>query len=277
LIPELIRDILLDMKSKLVSLLASVLLFFTCEADPLTGENTLALVSDAELFAMSFEQYDEFLKESTVITGTPDAVMVKRVGEKIKTAAEKLCAREGKSLKDYKWEYNLVDDKQVNAWCMPGGKIVVYTGILKVTQNEDALATVMGHEVAHALLNHGKQRYSAALLQQLGALGVSLISSGLGASEDAQDIFLAVYGVGTNVGVMLPFSRENESDADKWGLYLMAIAGYNPEESVPFWERMAALGGGTIEFLSTHPSHETRINDLRNLIPEAKNKAGEFK
>jgi len=263
-------------KRKLLIILASVLFFFTCETNPLTHKTTMAFISDDELFTMSFQQYNEFLSENNVITGTNEAVMVETVGENIKRAAEKWYAGEGKAgyLRNYEWEYHLVDSKEVNAWCMPGGKIVVYSGILPVTLNEDALATVMGHEVAHALLNHGKQRYSAGILQQLGALGVSIAGSILGLSSDSQDLFMTIYGVGTTLGGTLPFSRKHESEADEHGLYLMAIAGYNPEESVPFWQRMAAQGsGGTPQFLSTHPSPSTRINDLQGLIPKAKEKA----
>ena len=266
-------------KKKLLIILLSILFLFTCETNPLTGETTLALMSDKELFAMSDQQYREFLSENKVITGTDDARMVERLGKKIREAAEKWYASQGDSnaLKNYQWEYNLVDDKQVNAWCMPGGKIVVYTGILPVTQNEDALATVMGHEVAHALLNHGKQRVSAGYLQQLGGvLGATLLGLAFGASEQTQELFLLAYGVGTNVGLMLPYSRELESQADEYGLYLMAIAGYNPEASVPFWKRMAAQGSSVPEFLSTHPSPSTRIKDLEKWIPEAKQKAAEL-
>ena len=237
----------------------------------------MAFVSNNELFAMSFQQYDQFLNDNKdkLITGTPEAEMVERIGKNIKTAAEKWLTSkdETKYLKDYKWEYHLVDSKEVNAWCMPGGKIVVYTGILPITRNEDGLATVMGHEVTHALLNHGKQRYSAGVLQQLGAAGVSLTLAGLRVSSDSQALFNTLFGVGSTLFGTLPFSRKHESEADHYGLILMATAGYNPEESVPFWQRMAALGSGTPEFLSTHPSPNTRINDLKKSIPEAKKTA----
>jgi predicted Zn-dependent protease len=264
---------------KLLIILSCVAFFFTCETNPLTGETTLAFMSDSELFALSFQQYEEFLSENKVIEGTADAEMVERIGEDIRKAAEKWYKSEGNShyLKNYKWEYHLVDSKEVNAWCMPGGKIVVYKGILPVTQNKDALATVMGHEVAHALLNHGKQRVSAGILQELGAIGVSLTLASLGASDDSQQLFLTLFGVGSTLFGTLPFSRQHESEADHYGLILMAIAGYNPDASVPFWERMDELGGSVPEFLSTHPSPSTRINDLRDKsIPEAKNKAIEL-
>jgi len=157
---------------------------------------------------------------------------------------------------------------------MPGGKIVVYTGILDVTQNDDALATVMGHEVTHALFNHGKQRVSASYLQQFGGMFLTvLLSWAFGASEQTQQLFSLAYGIGTDVAIMLPFSREHESEADHYGLILMAIAGYDPEESVPFWGRMAENSPSSIEFLSTHPGPENRKKALEGWIPEARNKA----
>jgi predicted Zn-dependent protease len=253
----------------------------TCETDPLTGKTTLALVSNDELFVASFQQYEEFLKENTVIKTGKDAEMVTRLGDNIRKAAEKWYTSKGSRdyLKDYRWEYKLVDDPQVNAWCLPGGKIVVYTGILPVTGDEDALATVMGHEVAHALLNHGRQRVSVAFLENLGLAAAGLAASLSGASEQTQSLFLSALGIGSTLAVALPFSRENESEADHYGLILMAIAGYDPEASVPFWERMAAQGsGGTPEFLSTHPSPDTRIKDLqKKSIPEAKKVAAKLR
>jgi len=250
----------------------------TCETDPLTGKTTLALVSDSELFTASFTQYSEFLKENEVVKTGPDAEMVNRLGNKISAAAQKWYVKIGKPnyLNDYQWEYHLVKDDQVNAWCLPGGKIVVYTGILPVTKNEDALATVMGHEVAHALLNHGRQRVSVAFLENLGLAAAGLTAAALGANETTQSLLMTALGVGSTLFGTLPFSRENESEADEYGLYLMAIAGYDPEESVPFWGRMAAGSGSTPEFLSTHPSPSTRIDNLKKLIPKAKAKAIEI-
>ena len=265
-------------KGKLLIILLSVTSFLACESNPLTGKKTMSFVSNSELFAMSFQQYDQFLSENTVITGTPEAEMVKSVGENIKTAAEKWIASQGDAeyLKDYRWEYHLVASDEANAWCMPGAKIVVYTGILPIARDKDSLATVMGHEVVHALLNHGKQRYSAGILQQLGAVGVALTLAGLGTSRENQDLFNTLFGVGSTLFGTLPFSRKHESEADHYGLILMAIAGYDPEASVPFWQRMAELGSGTPEFLSTHPSPSTRIEDLQKSIPEAKSKAAEL-
>jgi predicted Zn-dependent protease len=228
----------------------------------------MALYSEKELFAMANEQYGEFLSEHPPITGTPEAEMVERVGKNIADAAQRwlVYKKSPKYLKNYVWEYNLVDSKEINAWCMPGGKIVVYTGILPITANEDGLAIVMGHEVAHALLNHGQQRLSASLLQQLGA-------ELLGEFTES-DIVMAAYGLTTNLAGMLPFSRDHESESDHYGLILAAIAGYDPEEGPRFWKRMP--GGDSIEFLSTHPNHSTRIKDLEGWIKEAKETAAKL-
>ncbi|MDR1445804.1 MAG: M48 family metallopeptidase [Treponema sp.] len=254
-----------------------VMLYFGCSSNPMTGRSTMALVSNQELLASSFQQYDTFLKENKVIEGTADARMVQRIGDKIKGSAEKWLKSEGNGdyLKDYRWEYHLVENKEVNAWCMPGGKIVVYTGILPVTKTEAALAAVMGHEVCHALLNHGQQRMSADVIQQLGASGVSILTGSR--SPASQQLAMTAYGAGSQLFGILPFSRSHESEADHYGLILMAIAGYNPQEAVTFWERMASLSGGsTPELLSTHPSDSTRIRQIQNWIPEAKEKAASF-
>jgi predicted Zn-dependent protease len=247
-------------------------LFYSCATNPMTGKKDLNFVSNSELFPSSFQQYDAFLKENKVITGTNDAHKVEVVGAKIKTAAEKYLAYLGQTgyLNGYKWEYKLIEGKEVNAWCMPGGKIVVYSGILPITKDDSGLATVLGHEVSHALANHGAQRMSAAQLQQLGAVGVAVATGQK--SEETQQMWQQYYGIGSEVGVMLPFSRGHESEADKIGLTLMAIAGYDPEEALTFWQRMATQSGGQSppEFLSTHPSDATRIANLKALIPEAR-------
>ena len=249
-----------------------------CVTNPLTGKKTMALVGNNELFAQSFSQYDEFVKTNTVISGTSDAQMVERVGNKIRMAAEKWLAAEGqtKYLKDYKWEYKLVKDDAVNAWCMPGGKIVVYTGILPVTKTEAGLATVLGHEVSHALLNHGQQRMSAGVLQEIGAVGVGIAT--MNKSEGAQSLAMGAYSAGSQVLGMLPFSRKHETEADEIGLILMTIAGYNPDEAVSFWERMSTVSGGSAppQFLSTHPSDQNRIADIKKNIPQARKKAAEL-
>jgi predicted Zn-dependent protease len=214
------------------------------------------------------------------------AKMVKRLGKDIKDAAQKWCDSVGKSgyLNGYAWECNLVVDSQVNAWCMPGGYIVVYTGILPVTKNEDALATVMGHEVAHALHNHGNQRVSQSLMLQLGLSAAQITLGVIGTDQQTTSLLMTGLGITSTLGVALPFSRDNESEADKTGLYLMAIAGYNPEESVPFWQRMAQLSGKRgdsadtfSEFFSTHPDSYNRQQALQKYIPEARRRAAQLK
>ena len=266
------------MKNHLLLAISTGLLVSACATNPITGKQTLNFVSNSELFPTSFQQYNTFLTENKVITGTADAKRVENVGMKIKAAAEKYLAYLGQSqyLKDYRWEYKLVENKEVNAWCMPGGKIVVYSGILPVTKDDAGLATVMGHEVSHALANHGAQRMSATQLQQLGAVGVAVATGSKSAEQ--QQMWQQYYGLGSEVGVMLPFSRNHESEADKIGLTLMAIAGYNPELAISFWERMSASSSGNKppEFLSTHPADATRIANLRKLIPEAKAEALKF-
>ena len=253
-------------------------LVFSCAVNPLTGKKALNLVSNEELFPTSFQQYGTFLQENKVISGTADAKRVESVGIKIKAAAERYLASIGQTeyLKGYQWEYKLVQSPDVNAWCMPGGKIVVYLGILPITKDDAGLATVMGHEVSHALANHGAQRMSYAQLQEYIGLGVSVATSGK--SESTRQAFSTAYGLTSQYGVMLPFSRSNESEADKIGLTLMAIAGYNPEEAIAFWTRMSSNSGGAAqpEFMSTHPSDATRIANIRAMIPEAKATAAKF-
>ncbi len=259
-------------------LLGAVGLFLACTTNPFTGKKTLALVPNSQILPMAFQQYDAFLSENNVVTNTSEALMVKRVGEKIKNASETWLNANGYSgyTSDYRWEYNLVQDDQINAWCMPGGKIVVYTGILPITQDEAGLAAVMGHEVAHALANHGQQRMSAGQLQQIGAVAGTIAVSG--SSQETQQIFGTAYGLGTQFGVMLPFSRSHETEADIIGQQIMAIAGYEPLEAVELWQRMKANSGGQAppEFMSTHPSSDTRINNLQANADNARAEARRF-
>jgi predicted Zn-dependent protease len=256
----------------------AIVLAISCAKNPFTGKSTLALVPNSEILPSAFAQYGTFLKENKVISGTSDANKVVNVGTKIKNAAEKWLNANGYQgyLKDYQWEYKLVENKEVNAWCMPGGKIVVYSGILPITKDEAGLATVLGHEVSHALANHGQQRMSAGLLQQLGGTGVALATGGK--SAETQQLAMTAYGAATEIGGMLPFSRSHETEADQIGLTLMAIAGYNPEQAVVFWSRMASASGGNAppEFMSTHPSDATRIANLKKLVPIAKAEAAKF-
>jgi len=266
------------MKKHLILFITAISILNSCAKNPFTGKNTLNFVPNSELFATSFKQYGSFLKDNKVVVGTTDAKRVEAVGMKIKVAAEKYLNANGFKdyLKDYSWEYKLVESKEVNAWCLPGGKIVFYSAILPICKDDAGMATVMGHEVAHALANHGAQRMSAGILQQAGAgvVGIAIDSK----SNQEKQIWLSAYGGITQYGAMLPFSRSHESEGDKIGLILMAIAGYDPTTAVAFWERMSANSGGKKqpEFLSTHPSDANRIAKLRSLIPEAKIEAAKF-
>lgn len=255
-----------------------LLLIISCAKNPFTGKNTMAFVPNSQIFPMAFQQYDQFLSENKVVKGTTDAKRIENIGLKIKTAAERYLTANGNAsyLKDYQWEYNLVNDPTVNAWCMPGGKIVFYTGILPVCKDDAGIAAVMGHEVAHALANHGQQRMSAGLLQQIGQVGAAVAVGNK--SPETQALVMQAYGVGSQVGGMLPFSRAHESEADMIGLTLMAIAGYHPSNAVAVWERMSALSNGQAppEILSTHPSNQTRIQKLTSQIPEALAEAAKF-
>ena len=258
-------------KYVLVGIIALGVLY-SCATNPITGKKTINFVSNSQLFPSAFQQYDTFLKENKVITGTADAKKVEAIGIRIKTAAEKYLnyLGQGQYLVDYRWEYKLVDNNEINAWCMPGGKIVIYSGILPVTKDDAGLATVMGHEVSHALADHGAQRMSATQVQQV--LGQTLSVAVSGKSQQTQQIIGQAYGLGSQFGAMLPFSRSHETEADKIGLVLMTIAGYNPETSIAFWQRMSAQSSGQAppEFMSTHPSDATRIANLQAYIPEAK-------
>ena len=253
-------------------------LVLSCAKNPFTGKSTMAFVPNSQIFPMAFQQYDQFLNENKVITGTSEAKKIETIGMKIKTAAERWLNANGHSdyLNGYEWEYKLVESKELNAWCMPGGKIVFYTGILPVCKDDAGIAAVMGHEVAHALANHGQQRMSAGLAQQLGAVGAQVAVGNK--DPQTQALVMQAYGVGSQVGGMLPFSRAHESEADMIGLTLMAIAGYNPDNAVFLWERMSAQSNGQAppEILSTHPSNETRIQKLKELVPQAKAEAAKF-
>jgi len=250
---------------------ALAVLLIACSTVPITGRKQLSLIPASEMLSMSYQEYGDVLKSSKLSTNTQQTAMIRNVGGKIQRAVETYFAQKGlsESLKDYKWEFNLVESEEVNAWCMPGGKVVFYTGILPITKTEAGVAVVMGHEVAHAIAEHGNERMSQQLLQQLG--GVALAEALSKQPETTKNLWLSVYGVGSNVGVLLPFSRTQESEADHLGLLFMAMAGYNPNDAVSFWERMAAAKGGAAppEFLSTHPSDESRIAEMKRLIPEA--------
>jgi predicted Zn-dependent protease len=259
------------LKSKLFVLSGLLLLLAGCSEIEITGRKQFNIVPDSTMNSMSFQSYGDFLSTHKLSTNTEQTQMVKRVGSRIQNAVEQYCTEN--NIKDrlagYKWEFNLVEDPNVNAWCMPGGKVVVYTGILPATQGETGLAVVMGHEIAHAFAKHGAERMSQGLLVELG--GMALSTALKDKPEETKNLFMQSYGIGTQVGVLLPYSRLHENEADHLGLVFMAMAGYNPEEAISFWQRMAAqkTGAKPLEFLSTHPADETRIQNLKDLLPEA--------
>lgn len=242
----------------------------SCSSVPLTGRSQLNIISDSEMMSMSYQQYDQFLNENTLSTNTEQTAMIKKTGAKIQASVETFFREKGISeeLNGYEWEFNLIESDQVNAWCMPGGKVVFYTGILPICQDELGVAVVMGHEVAHAVAEHGAERMSHSLIAQLG--GTALAVAVRNEPAETQALWMGAFGVGAQYGVMLPFSRSHESEADRIGLIFMAMAGYDPAAAVSFWQRMAAQGGQKPpEFMSTHPSDETRIADIRQHLPEA--------
>lgn len=258
-------------KLKLIlPLLLVAFVLYYCSTVPITGRSQLNLVPASQINSLSFQQYGEFIKQSKLSSDKEAVAMVKRVGVNIQKAVETYFAEKNlmNQLQGYEWEFNLVESDEVNAWAMPGGKVVVYTGILPLTKDETGLAVVMGHEIAHAIAQHGAERMSQGLLQQLGGMALSVALQN--EPEATQNLFLTAYGVGTTVGVMLPFSRTHESEADRLGLIFMAMAGYDPSAAVEFWTRMSQQGGAKPpEWLSTHPSDETRIADIKKNLPEA--------
>ncbi len=257
----------------LVTLFATVAIAIGCSTNPLTGKSQFTLLPESQLQEMAVAEYTSFLSASKVVstTSNKDAEMVARVGKRITTAVENYYRQNGiaDKLEGFKWEYKLVDDPAVNAWCMPGGKIVVYTGLLPISQNEAALAAIMGHEVCHALLQHGNQRMSQGMAQQ--GLGAALSVALANKPAATQNLFMTAYGVGSNLLGVLPFSRKHELEADRYGLLFTAMAGYNPREAIALWDRMEQAGGGQKppEFLSTHPSEGRRKEQLEKYMPEA--------
>lgn len=255
----------------LISLFACLLA--GCALNLVTGRKQLSLVKESELRLMAVSQYNTFLKDNKVLSSgsSSDAAIVDRVGARIARAITQFYNTEEKKsvLEGYSWEFNTIDDKEVvNAWCMPGGKVVVYSGLLPVTRNETALAIVIGHEIAHSIAKHGNERMSQALVQQMGGMALEVALSQK--PQETQNLFMTTYGIGSQLGAMLPWSRQQETEADQYGLIFSAMAGYDPREAIPFWQRMAEAGGGSPpEFLSTHPSDETRLRKLNQFMPEA--------
>ena len=257
--------------NRIVSTLILFSLLIACAAVPITNRQSLQLLPESQLATMSLQEYDKVLKNSKLSTNQQQVEMVRRVGLKIAKSAEAFLADAGmqSEIKNLKWEFNLIeDDKLANAWVMPGGKAAVYTGILKYTRDETGLAVVLGHEVAHAIAHHGNERMSQGLLAQMGGVALSVALSQNSAAT--QNLFMQAYGAGAAVGLLLPYSRLHESEADRIGLTLMARAGYDPREAIPFWQRMNEQGGRRPpEFLSTHPAPESRIANIKKYIPEA--------
>ncbi|WP_370086520.1 M48 family metallopeptidase [Ekhidna sp.] len=253
------------------SILLAIFLF-QCSSVPMSDRSQLSLISNDKIFPMSYQQYEQVKKESKIVTGTDDARTVKRVGIRIQRAVEQYFADQGQAsyLDKYEWEFNLIEDSIVNAWCMPGGKVAFYTGIMPICKDELGVAVVMGHEIAHAIANHGRERISQQYAAQFGLSAVSILLTGGSGPTIPSEIIMQGAGAATSLGI-LAFSRKHESEADKLGLYFMAMAGYNPQEAPKFWERMSANSGGEAppEFVSTHPSHETRISDLNANMPKA--------
>ncbi len=253
--------------NRILGIGALSLMMMACTTNPITGRKSLQLANDQEITAMALQQYRETLSKSKVISGTTAAKSVQNVGARIKNAANNYYRSIGREsdLVNYQWEFNLIDDKQVNAWCMPGGKVAVYTGILPISKSDTGLAVVLGHEVSHALAGHGNERISQAMVAQYGGAIIGSTTSGQMAS-----IFQQVYPIGAQVA-LLKYGRSQELEADEMGLYLMSMAGYDPREAQPFWQRMesSSTSSGTPEFLSTHPSPENRRADLEKHLPKA--------
>jgi predicted Zn-dependent protease len=251
-------------------LLATLIIYQSCSIVPFSGRKQLNLLPESEMIAMGFTNYSDFMKINPPSSDMSNTSIVKQVGNNIAGAVNKYFTENGlqSRLEGYQWEFNLVNDKTPNAWCMPGGKVVVYSGILPYTVDRNGLAVVMSHEIAHAVARHGNERMSQELVAQLG--GIALTEAVKQKPEETRNIFLTAYGLGSQVGVLLPYSREHELEADKMGLIFMALAGYDPKTAVVFWERMSSAGGSKPpEFLSTHPSDKTRINRIKAAVPEA--------
>lgn len=255
--------------SKIIGIGAISLAFIACTTNPITGRKSIQIANDSEIATMAAQEYTKTLQTAKVVKGTTAAKMVSNVGLRIKNAAENYYKGIGREqdLAGYNWEFNLIEEQQLNAWCMPGGKVAIYTGILPVTKDETGLAVVMGHEVSHALAGHGNERISQAMLAQYGG---SILGSTISNGQLAA-IFEQVYPIGAQVG-LLAYGRKQELEADEMGLYIMAMAGYDPRQSIPFWNRMEAASSGAQhqpEFLSTHPGPGNRIAQLNEDMPKA--------
>ncbi|MDW7773879.1 MAG: M48 family metallopeptidase [Desulfobulbaceae bacterium] len=243
----------------------------SCTTVPITGRSQLSLVSDDALLDASRQQYSEFMGSQKIITTGSQSSTVEKVGRRIAAAADRYLRDNGRSgeADAFEWEFNLVANDEINAWAMPGGKVAVYSGILPVTRDETGLAVVMGHEIAHVVAKHGSERMSQQLIAQMGGQALSAVLAS--SPEATQSLWMRVYGAGATLGVMLPYSRLQESESDRLGMIFMAMAGYDPRAAVDLWQSMAELKGGrgAPEILSTHPTDQTRIRDIREFMPTA--------
>ena len=255
------------------------LMIYSCSTVPITGRKRINFVSDAKVLPTSFAQYTGFLAQNTLSSNEKQTNQIKDIGSRISKAVDRYMRANGmeSEANSYRWEFNLVEDKTVNAWCMPGGKVVFYTGILPIAANEDGIAAIMGHEVAHAFAKHGQERMSTGTIQQ--GLGVGMQGfTGMAIKDPTKAaIFNQAYGIGSQLG-MLKFSRNHESEADRLGQIFMIMAGYNGEEASQVWVRMQENSGGEAppEFMSTHPSNASRIKELNEFLPKAKVYAKKF-
>ena len=261
------KKIRIFLMSALVAVLASC---GTSSTVPITGRKQNILVSDEQVLSLSNQQYQEYMKTAKASTNATNTAMVKRVGQNIANAVVSYLQQNGLAaeVSNYKWEFNLVQDKSVNAFCMPGGKIVVYEGLLPVTKDESSLAIVVGHEVAHAVAKHSAERLSNELRKQYGSQILGAVLQGAGASTNLQSISSTVFGIGTTLGGAA-YSRSQESEADRLGLIFAAMAGYDPNVAVNFWQRMASATGNNYSILSDHPSDQSRIKNIQGWLPEA--------
>lgn len=257
-------------KQYLYALISGILILAGCSTIPLINRSQLLLVPQVELLSMSYNNYDQFLDTSKLSTNHTNVNKVETVGRNISESVETFLKNKGleKRIDQFDWEFNLVENDVPNAWCMPGGKVVFYSGILPLCKNKDGIAVVMGHEIAHAVARHGNERMSQSLMVQAGGMALSEFMKSK--PQQTQEIFLSAFAIGSQVGVLLPYSRKHEYEADKLGLIFMAMAGYDPNESIKFWERMMEYGGPKPpEFLSTHPADQKRINKMKENLPEA--------
>jgi len=251
-------------------LICTVVLIAACATVPITQRNQLQLIPDSQLIQLSLNSYQEVLNQSEVVQNSQELDQIKKVGNRLAVATENYLRNLGKPVDQYEWEFSLIkDDDTINAWAMPGGKIAFYTGIMPITQDENGIAVIMGHEVAHVVANHGNERMSQAMLVEMG--GTALSYALQEQPEQTKNMYYQIYGIGSQVGVLLPYSRLQESEADRIGLTLMAMAGYDPRGAIPFWKRMsqASEGKQPPQLLSTHPLPQQRIQDIQSYLPEA--------